>query len=164
MALLNKNQHWFRYSLGAKQMQSHYLNQWWPIQWHIYVSPAINESYIIRNLLMKQCPIVESFVMLSPDISRHYSSSMIHNHLLVFHSKRQIYYHQVMSEWLLVQLEVLPAVSLSSYSEVSQLTRKIKILMIAKYQYAKTIQLLVSHNQMKMTISFPLRYKTHQYL
>ena len=30
-------QHWFRW-LGADQRTSHYLNQWWLVYWHTYVS------------------------------------------------------------------------------------------------------------------------------
>ena len=36
-------QHWFRYWLGAVQATSHYLNQWWLVYWHIYVSLNLNE-------------------------------------------------------------------------------------------------------------------------
>ena len=35
-------QHWFRYWLGTDQATSHYLNQWWLVYWHIYVSLDLN--------------------------------------------------------------------------------------------------------------------------
>ena len=31
-------QHWFRLWLGAGQATSHYQNQWWLVNWHIYAS------------------------------------------------------------------------------------------------------------------------------
>ena len=31
-------QHWFGQWLGAVQATSHYLNQWWLVYWHIYVT------------------------------------------------------------------------------------------------------------------------------
>ena len=36
-------QHWFRQWLGAGQVTSHYLNQWWLVYWRIYVSLGLNE-------------------------------------------------------------------------------------------------------------------------
>ena len=36
-------QHWFRWWLGAGQVTSHYLNQWWLIHWRIYASRGLNE-------------------------------------------------------------------------------------------------------------------------
>ena len=36
-------QHWFRYWLGAGQVTSHYLNQWWLVYWCIYASLSLNE-------------------------------------------------------------------------------------------------------------------------
>ena len=36
-------QHWFRYWLGAVQVTSHYLNQWWLVYWRIYASLGLNE-------------------------------------------------------------------------------------------------------------------------
>jgi len=36
-------QHWFRWWLGADQMTSHYLNQWWLFYWRIYASLGLNE-------------------------------------------------------------------------------------------------------------------------
>ena len=36
-------QHWFRWWLGADQMTSHYLDQWWLVYGCIYVSLGINE-------------------------------------------------------------------------------------------------------------------------
>ena len=36
-------QHWFRKCLGAGQATSHYLNQWWLVNWCIYASLGLNE-------------------------------------------------------------------------------------------------------------------------
>ena len=36
-------QHWFRWWLGAKQVTSHYVNQWWLVYWRIYASLCLNE-------------------------------------------------------------------------------------------------------------------------
>ena len=36
-------QHWFRLWLGASQVTSHYLNQWWLKYWRIYASFGLNE-------------------------------------------------------------------------------------------------------------------------
>ena len=36
-------QHWFRLWLGADQVTSHYLNQWWLVYWRIYASLRLNE-------------------------------------------------------------------------------------------------------------------------
>ena len=36
-------QHWFRYWLGASQVTSHYLNQWWLVYWRKYASLGFNE-------------------------------------------------------------------------------------------------------------------------
>ena len=36
-------QHWFRYWLGAIQVTSHYLNQWWLAYWRIDASLGLNE-------------------------------------------------------------------------------------------------------------------------
>ena len=36
-------QHWLRWWLGADQVTSHYLNQWWFVYWRIYVSLGLNE-------------------------------------------------------------------------------------------------------------------------
>ena len=36
-------QHWFRSWLGADQMTSYYLNQWWLVYWCIYASLGLNE-------------------------------------------------------------------------------------------------------------------------
>ena len=36
-------QHWFRWWLGAGQATSHYLNQWWLLNWCIYASLGPNE-------------------------------------------------------------------------------------------------------------------------
>ena len=38
--------HWFRYWLGSWSVPSHYLNQWWLVFWHIYVSLCLNELKI----------------------------------------------------------------------------------------------------------------------
>ena len=35
---LTISQHWFRQWLGADQATSHYLNQWWIVNWCIYAS------------------------------------------------------------------------------------------------------------------------------
>ena len=43
MVQLTIFQHWFRWWLGADQGTNHYLNQWWLVYWHIYVSRAFNE-------------------------------------------------------------------------------------------------------------------------
>ena len=34
---------WFRIWLGADQVKSHYLNQWWLVYWRIYASLGLNE-------------------------------------------------------------------------------------------------------------------------
>ena len=36
-------QHWFRWWLGADQVTSHSLNQWWLVYWRIYASLGLNE-------------------------------------------------------------------------------------------------------------------------
>ena len=43
-------QHCFRKWLGAVQVTSHYLNQWWLVYWCIYVSLGLNE--LTTGLLM----------------------------------------------------------------------------------------------------------------
>ena len=35
--------HWFIYWLGAGQVTSHYLKQWWLVYWHVYASLGLNE-------------------------------------------------------------------------------------------------------------------------
>ena len=40
-------QHWFRYWLGAIQVTSHYLNQWWLVDWRIYASLGLSELMIM---------------------------------------------------------------------------------------------------------------------
>ena len=35
--------HWFRWWLGAGQVRSHYLNQWWLVYWRTYASLGLNE-------------------------------------------------------------------------------------------------------------------------
>ena len=36
-------QHWFNEWLGAEQVSSHYLNQWWLVYWCMYASLGLNE-------------------------------------------------------------------------------------------------------------------------
>ena len=36
-------QHWFRYWLGTIQVTGHYLNQWWLVYRHTFVSLGLNE-------------------------------------------------------------------------------------------------------------------------
>ena len=43
-------QHWFRWWLGAGQVTSHYLNQWWLVYWRIYASLGLNEIYSVLML------------------------------------------------------------------------------------------------------------------
>ena len=42
--------HWFRYWLGADQATSHYLKQWWLVNWRIYASIGLNELNIFGTL------------------------------------------------------------------------------------------------------------------
>ena len=39
-------QHWFRWWLGAGQVTSHYLNQWWLVYWRMYALLGLNELII----------------------------------------------------------------------------------------------------------------------
>ena len=43
---------WFRQWLSADQATSHYLDQWWLVYWHIYVSLGLNE---LNDPSEKQC-------------------------------------------------------------------------------------------------------------
>ena len=47
-------QHWFRYWLGAGQMTSHYLKQWWLVYWRIYASLGLSE--LIRERITHSWP------------------------------------------------------------------------------------------------------------
>ena len=42
-------QHWFRWWLGASQVTSLYLSQWWLVYWHIYASLIPNELIMRRS-------------------------------------------------------------------------------------------------------------------
>ena len=52
-------QHWFRYWLGAIQATSHYLNQWWLIDWRIYASLGLNElmACCLRASSLQRCSV-----------------------------------------------------------------------------------------------------------
>ena len=41
-------QHWYRWWLGTDQATSHYLNQWWLVYWHMYVSLSQNEFRVLN--------------------------------------------------------------------------------------------------------------------
>ena len=43
MVHLTISQHWFRQWLGAGQVTSHYLNQWWLMFWRMCASLGLNE-------------------------------------------------------------------------------------------------------------------------
>ena len=43
----------FRYWLGASQATSHYLKQWWLVDWHIYASLGLNVKHrVFQNLVL----------------------------------------------------------------------------------------------------------------
>ena len=48
--------HWFRQWLGAGQVTSHYLNQWWLIYWRIYASLGLNGSSVFWSHHQHQYP------------------------------------------------------------------------------------------------------------
>ena len=41
-AQLTISHHWLRWWVGAKQLPSHYLNQWWIIEWCIYMALSLD--------------------------------------------------------------------------------------------------------------------------
>ena len=43
-----KSHHWFRWGLGAKQVTSHYLNQWWPSPAMYMCSTMVRWVYTLR--------------------------------------------------------------------------------------------------------------------
>ena len=43
-------QHWFREWLGATQVTSHCLNQWWLLYWCIYASLGLNELTMLHRI------------------------------------------------------------------------------------------------------------------
>ena len=49
-------QHWFRWSLGAVQATSHYLNRWWSVFRRIYASLGLNElEKAVMSLFWRHC-------------------------------------------------------------------------------------------------------------
>ena len=50
-------QHWFRQWLGAGQVISHYLNQWWLVYRRIYASLGLNE--LTRDVWTQQALVVD---------------------------------------------------------------------------------------------------------
>ena len=46
-------QYWFRYWLGASQVTSHHLNQWWLVYWCIYAYLSLNELNHCLKSMMK---------------------------------------------------------------------------------------------------------------
>ena len=58
-------QHWFRWWLGAIQVTSHYLNQWWLVTTHIcitrpqWVNEACHSTAITRATILISCHIVD---------------------------------------------------------------------------------------------------------
>ena len=53
-------QHWFRLGLGAGQVTSHYLNQWWLVNWRIYASLGLNE--LLQGHSLKNIALIKSLL------------------------------------------------------------------------------------------------------
>ena len=66
-------QHWFRWWLGANQVTSHYLNQWWFVYKRIYVSLDLND--LTFNMMLNCSRFLQPFWIIMSGTSNYFPAT-----------------------------------------------------------------------------------------
>ena len=85
---------WFRWWLGIDQAISHYLNQWWSVQWRIRVT---QKPCQLKLTIFKVCQFPK-VITISPSNHFYKQSSNIHHHTLYHKTDWKLYIQTMISQ------------------------------------------------------------------